>query len=565
MSDPSMADAIPPPLDTDDDDVAWALQTAAVQWKRGLYADAVVWLRRAVDAAIQIGNPQRATELNHVAADLTEKMLANAAAVAPPPAPSQNEVDDLLGAPPPPRPPGPPPRRAPRHSIDVEFDDAPPLGRPPPPPRPLSNPFLSPEPIEGAAFPSGVPPQDDAPTMADEGIMEIEPESMEMESSGSDALPRFPSAVDEDEVRYTEQELPRFPSQPDAFEQPTDPSWANSGVRPAPEEPSAEPPHVRPPTYDEPLPPEDMARMTEPAEPPAPEAFPGRGSLPDMVAEGALLTSEPPPAHAREPEAPQPEPIEDEPEARVGEVLLSEVRGLEDLPPESQAELASLAKLERLEAEQEVGAFAVALVVEGSVALMPTVADVPIGRAAAGDVVFTHGTLEEAIALRVVAAEGGAVVALWDKAAWEHVTSDCPWVADELRLVADRFQALAGAAMGELGERFDESLRAAVTDRCEVKALLPGELLVSAGSSVPGMHIIGGGRIELVTGEGGAAEVADELGPGDFLFPQQVLSAGKATHSARAGAGGALVLSTDRMTAHELLVSVPPLIEILAS
>ena len=30
---------IPPPLDNDDDDVAWALQTAAAQWKLAAFAD----------------------------------------------------------------------------------------------------------------------------------------------------------------------------------------------------------------------------------------------------------------------------------------------------------------------------------------------------------------------------------------------------------------------------------------------------------------------------------------------------------------------------------------------
>ena len=34
-------DVIPSPLDEDDDDVAWALQTAAVQWRRGAKPDAV--------------------------------------------------------------------------------------------------------------------------------------------------------------------------------------------------------------------------------------------------------------------------------------------------------------------------------------------------------------------------------------------------------------------------------------------------------------------------------------------------------------------------------------------
>jgi hypothetical protein len=34
---------------------------------------------------------------------------------------------------------------------------------------------------------------------------------------------------------------------------------------------------------------------------------------------------------------------------------------------------------------------------------------------------------------------------------------------------------------------------------------------------------------------------------------------------ARAGAGGALVLYADRMTTHELVVSVPPLLELVAT
>ena len=109
-----MANGIPAPLDTDDDDVAWALQTAQVQWKRGAVADAIVWLRRAVDAAIACGRAERATELNGVAADLTEQMLAQASASAAPEHTTADSVDELLG--------GEPVGRA---SIDIEFDDGP--------------------------------------------------------------------------------------------------------------------------------------------------------------------------------------------------------------------------------------------------------------------------------------------------------------------------------------------------------------------------------------------------------------------------------------------------------
>jgi hypothetical protein len=195
---------------------------------------------------------------------------------------------------------------------------------------------------------------------------------------------------------------------------------------------------------------------------------------------------------------------------------------------------------------------------------MPAIADVACAHASVGDVVFTAGSLDEGIALRVVAGESDTRVAVWDSTALRAATSDCPWVADELRVVADRYQALAGAAMGPLGERLDDGLREQVTSRCEVKTLLPGEVFVRAGEIVPGMHIVGGGRVELVAGDGDGAEVIGKFSPGDFLFANEVLGHGTASASARAGPGGALILFAERMVAHELLVSVPPLLELLA-
>ena len=54
------------------------------------------------------------------------------------------------------------------------------------------------------------------------------------------------------------------------------------------------------------------------------------------------------------------------------------------------------------------------------------------------------------------------------------------------------------------------------------------------------------------------------LQPGDFVFPTTILMAGSAPTGARAGAAGALVMAADRHAAHELMVSVPPLLELLA-
>src|SRR5438105_657353 len=98
---------IPAPLEDDDDDVAWALQTAAVQWQRGARADAVVWLRRAVDAAISAGNPSRTKALTRLAAEVADRLVMEAMAApdsqAPGPASGkQDSVDELLTSEPPP-------------------------------------------------------------------------------------------------------------------------------------------------------------------------------------------------------------------------------------------------------------------------------------------------------------------------------------------------------------------------------------------------------------------------------------------------------------------------------
>src|SRR5688572_15955350 len=87
--------------DDDDDDVAWALSTAQVQWKRGSQADAVVWLRRAIDSAVAIGATWRAAELTRETDALEQFVLYGPAEPAEPfvPVASQGDVaiDDFDG------------------------------------------------------------------------------------------------------------------------------------------------------------------------------------------------------------------------------------------------------------------------------------------------------------------------------------------------------------------------------------------------------------------------------------------------------------------------------------
>ena len=242
-------------------------------------------------------------------------------------------------------------------------------------------------------------------------------------------------------------------------------------------------------------------------------------------------------------------------------VRLADVRGFSDLPASALDKLVTQAKIERLEAGEEASFFSVALVLEGWVSLMPAIAESACATAVVGEVVFTEGTLDNGLMLRVVAGQDHVVVATWDSAAIAEATIACPWIADDLKLLADGFQALAGACLGPLGDRLDDSLRSIVTSRCEIRTLLPGEQLCAAKKPVPGMHIVGGGEVELVDENG---RVVKTHGTGEFLFATQVLAGGGAPFMARAGSHGALVLFAPRMSAHELLVSVAPLLEILA-
>ena len=95
-------DGIPPVLSTDTEDVGWALQTAEALWKRGERVDAIVWLRRAAQAAGESDDDTRAMMLARSAAELTDRLAAHSASQAPmrDDEPSHAGVDDLLSVPP---------------------------------------------------------------------------------------------------------------------------------------------------------------------------------------------------------------------------------------------------------------------------------------------------------------------------------------------------------------------------------------------------------------------------------------------------------------------------------
>ncbi|KYF76994.1 hypothetical protein BE11_03195, partial [Sorangium cellulosum] len=68
--------ALPEPHPNDDEDVVWGISTASALWARGERRDAIVWLRRAADAAGAAGQTFRASELGLCATALEEVMAS---------------------------------------------------------------------------------------------------------------------------------------------------------------------------------------------------------------------------------------------------------------------------------------------------------------------------------------------------------------------------------------------------------------------------------------------------------------------------------------------------------
>ena len=528
MIDPGSPD-FPAAKDDDDDDVAWGLSTAQVQWRRGSQADAIVWLRRAIDSAVSAGATWRAAELTRET-DALESFVLRGPAAAPLSGQGQVVIDDYDGT-------------------DMIGDDVMSL----PPDADLDAVSVRPLSADATDERTDVTPGDERPVEEEvvQEVVEIDADDIaedeisdddvasDHDAAPEDALPRFASEAPTSNFAYagltsplggeseaeTESETSEIEAESETeTESETEPETKTDTERESDTEPESEVPDTE----------ED------------PSPTPIRLSVADAI--------------EREPE---PAPVSQLSEPIVVGISLAEIRGFEDFPPETQLALARVARVERLATEEEVSGFGLALVLRGAVNVMPAIADVACGAAGERELIYGRGTLQEGVALRLVATAPDTQIAIWDFAAIEPALAACPWVLEELQDVADRYQALAGVAMGPMGERLDDALRGMVLSRCKLVKLLPGELLVEKGKPVGGLFIVGAGRIELGTDPEKPGSDG-ELGPGDFLFAQQVLAGGGATTSARAGAAGALLMATDRHAAHELMLSVPPLIELLA-
>jgi hypothetical protein len=506
---------IPQAKSTDAEDVVWGLQTADALWKRGERIDAVVWLRRAAQAAGDANDDDRALELARAAAELTEWMSRAeeggvVTSVAPPPAAESVPVP-----------------------VDVDVEEV----------------DLAHGDSESVRSDASVLPAERVHAgmfdpWADGSSRSVAEAASPAPTSSSSGLPTTADPEDDEVITSVRPHKTSAPPK------------ASSGSPPAPKPLASKPAAPNKPPPPKPPPPLP-ARARPPLPKPAPSPPASEPAPPPPAPEPA-----PPPAQAVEPlpaAVAAPEPVS--PELAAATTLdLEAVEAFADLPDDARTAFAAAATIHTLSEGEEIGGFALAYVVSGDFDVAATMVDAPAVRLGTGAVLRARGTTDENVPMRLISAVTNGVVATWSDASVEDAFRSIPWVEDDLRAAADRVQTLVGITIGPLGERLDVSIREHIVERLTMRPLIAGEVVVEAGAPVPGLFLIGIGSLELVRD----GKVSGVVGSGDFLFPTEVLGQDSAPATARAGSGGAVVLFGERSIAQELLVTCPPLLEVFA-
>lgn len=658
-----LTSVFPRPAKGDADDVRWTLQTAAVQWQRGLHAEAIVWVRRAADSALGCGQSSRGDELREQASFLAGLLRGDSDSV-----PASSSARPLTIEPESLEPGDPDPEEIELLDADVEeltaeelafLDDgevqseahsAPPGNRSgseaapavhgphsrpthAPAGRPMMASIVSSAPAmlsPSAAAPASAPELDlldnpvpgsvaervdralrappvphtgPAPRGAPDsvnlagverrrgvpGAAGSHPANPPLAHPPTEPLPgsatesegsSWPAASALDSLDFDLERATSAPAGPaaaepgSAFDDVTELSDAASAMQ----ELAAE---ARNTLLDEPVPallvsdslsedtfeasPPLVGRATEPAAAPAPESvnelsqsraggtrFDDVSDATEVSLPGAGL-DEP----GRRPEvSPSSAPL---PAGSLGVVEL-----FSDLPSETRTQLAASGRSVMLEPGQ--GSFlhsGLCAVLEGSVGGCRDEASQPGVRFCAGSSIAAEGTLRFPSSLYLRAGTGGAHLGFWSPDGGGALLSARAGLRDALLRNADHARARAGAASGELGQQLDESLLSGVLDRFEVRSLPSGQLVAQAGKPVEGLFLVGAGSLAEAAPAPNRSALRWE--PGEFVLGQSLVDGSPAACDVSVETSGALLMFAPRAVALELMMSLPPLIEMLAS
>ncbi|HNS95701.1 MAG TPA: hypothetical protein PKL73_02040 [Polyangiaceae bacterium] len=569
---------VPPAIDSDSDDVVWALQTAAALVERNELQDALTWLRRAARAAAE-QDDVRSLELARIAADFADSMAPTRRVELPVDGQEADSTSRLSSV---------------VSSAETFFEDdvvtsAPPISV-----------LQSGSPERGwvSSTPSTIKTAPPVAAMAEPTLVSPEyTQPIEIVAKKSVPLPPLPPSANEvptrepaaaahvadaagavDTTWTSEQDtisLEEIPSTSVMTEGQAD------DIEPAVVEPSKASGFVVPPP-----PPmhrnrsltsaegkqETGARPTErPIVPPppardrglnkrAPSKLPPPGVKPPPLRFEEPLVVDDSPGEAAAVRFPTPPPrkMPSEEDKPTVDLDLSQAEAFVDMPDDLRRALERQAQVHLLHETEEISGFALAWVERGELSVMSLVSDMTAVVLGAGQALRNRGTVGEPVPLRLVCLSDSARVATWTEQVVDDSFEALPWVEEELREQADRTHVRIGVTLGPLGEAFDPPGLQEVLARLEPKHYLEGEVVVAAGDVIKGLMILGLGVLERVDAEG---SVVSSLEMGTILFPTTLLSMEQVPWTVRAGTGGAVVMMAERSMVEEMIMTFPPLLE----
>jgi CRP-like cAMP-binding protein len=166
--------------------------------------------------------------------------------------------------------------------------------------------------------------------------------------------------------------------------------------------------------------------------------------------------------------------------------------------------------------------------------------------------------------LVVVGGRKGARILSLPSSAVDELRAAAPWVVQDLEPLSDDLHVVAGAIRGPIGKRLDDALLGAILSRADTMRLPPGATVVKQGELVRALVIVGAGNLSLRSSDDAEAKETGSIEQGDVLFPSELLQRTKAPSTVRAGENGAVVLVATRAATEELMMTYPPLLDILS-
>jgi len=586
---------LPQPQDGDPEDVVWALQTADALWKRGEYGDALSWIRRAINAAADADADMRVIQLAKATAELTALVEAFAPPPPPPAPPAADtsgidiDVDIATESPAPSpadlapkRPPGPPPR---------------PKAPPPRPRLPTPNPVPSPlrelpfdeiasaammeETSESPPIPEPIPPSHDGDSLKQMPSVPPAPPDFAPTPMAMPVAKSFPPPY--------EPPPPKVAIAPDSSPRTARTSTAPFGS-PDPAGTRAAPPPSSRQVDDEVV--TSAPRMAPPrpsanrlGTPPMGSVPPPRVSMkpsavpvaledgvqshvsdaPPRTAQAASVHIPPAPRAPSVDSLPSPMPAlaSAPPSNRVVILDPEEFEALGDVPDDAREALARASEKVVLLPDETAPAPPMVIVLQGELEVRATGFSSRLDFLSAGQVRLLVPFAPAEGELRVVGGPKGARYLSLPVQAIEDLRTAAPWVVQELEPISDDVHVVAGCLRGRLGPRLDGSVLDAILRRAKTMRLAPNAKVVKQGEPVRALILVGAGELAIRAEGDDDAPVLETLDPGDVVFASELLARQPAPATVRAGERGALVIVATRSATEELLVTVPPLLEML--